>query len=204
MPHLSWLACDPARCVNWAARDPDSSGRCHGGRAAWRAETMQIARDFSAADGFRRDAHIDNRREAQRQTRPRRRSKLHVAAQARTDACRLDGRPCAELAGRGSGGHRSHWPMKAGGGGGVASIWQREVRVQIQADGRAAWRAETLQIVCDFSAADGFRRDGHIDNRREAQRQTRPRRRSKLHVAAHARTWLEPTLVACSGRPSLR
>ncbi len=45
-----------------------------------------------------------------------------------------------------------------------------------------------MQIVCDFSAADGFRRDGHIDNRREAQRQTRPRRRSKLHVAAHART----------------
>ena len=60
----------------------------------------------------------------------------------------------------------------------VASIGQREV--QIQADGgRAAWRAETTQIVCDFSAADGFRRDGHVDNRREAQRQTRPRRRSK-------------------------
>ncbi len=32
----------------------------------------------------------------------------------------------------------------------VASIWQREV--QIQADGRAAWRAETIQIVCEFSA----------------------------------------------------
>ena len=75
--------------------------------------------DFSAADGFCRDAHIDIRREAQRQTRPRRRSKLHVAAQTRTDACRLDGRPCAELAGRGSGGHRSHRPMKAGGGGGA-------------------------------------------------------------------------------------
>ena len=74
-----------------------------GGRAAWRAETMQIVCDFSAADGFRRDAHLDIRREAQRQTRPRRRSKLHVAAHARTDACRLDGRPCAELAGRGSG-----------------------------------------------------------------------------------------------------
>ena len=27
MPHLSWLACDPARCVNWAARGPVSSGR---------------------------------------------------------------------------------------------------------------------------------------------------------------------------------
>ncbi len=28
-PGLSWLACDsdPARCVNWAARGPDSSGR---------------------------------------------------------------------------------------------------------------------------------------------------------------------------------
>ena len=87
-----------------------------GGCAAWRAETMQIVCDFSAADDFCRDAHIDIRRESQRQTRPRRRSKLHVAAQTRTDACRLDGRPCAELAGRGSGGHRSHRPMKAGGG----------------------------------------------------------------------------------------
>jgi hypothetical protein len=54
----------------------------------------------------------------------------------------------------------------------VASIGQREV--QIQADcGRAAWRAETMQILCDFSAADGFRRDAHIDIRREVQRQTR-------------------------------
>jgi hypothetical protein len=26
-PHLSWLECDPARCVNLAARGPDSSGR---------------------------------------------------------------------------------------------------------------------------------------------------------------------------------
>ncbi len=83
-----------------------------GGRAAWRAETMRIVRDFSAADGIRRDAHLDIRREAHRQTRPRRRSKLQVAAHARTDACRLDGRPCAELAGRGSGGHRSHRAMK--------------------------------------------------------------------------------------------
>jgi hypothetical protein len=30
----------------------------------------------------------------------------------------------------------------------VASMGQREV--QIQADGRAAWRAETTQLVCDF------------------------------------------------------
>jgi hypothetical protein len=48
---------------------------------------------------------------------------------------------------------------------------QREPEVQIQADGgRAAWRhgAETMQIVCDFSAADGFCRDAHIDIRREA------------------------------------
>ncbi len=48
--------------------------------------------------------------------------------------------------------------------------------VQIQANGRAAWRAETMQIVCDFaafSAADGFRRDEHAAIRREAQRQTR-------------------------------
>jgi hypothetical protein len=47
---------------------------------------------------------------------------------------------------------------------------QREV--QIQADGgRAAWRAETMQIVCDFLAAGGFRpeRDAHADIRREAQ-----------------------------------
>ena len=58
---------------------------------------MQIVCDFSAAEGFRCDAHTDIRREAQRQTRPRRRSKLQVAARARTDACRLDGRPCAEL-----------------------------------------------------------------------------------------------------------
>ena len=57
-----------------------------------------------------------------------------------------------------------------------------------------------MQIVCDFSAADGFRRDAHIDIRREAQRQTRPRRRSKLHVAAHARTDAYKSL----GRPSLR
>ena len=76
----------------------------------------------------------------------------------------------------------------------VASIGQREV--QFQADGGcAAWRAETMQIVCDFSAADGFRRDAHIDIRREAQRQKRPRRMSKLHVAARGRL-VEPTLVA--------
>ncbi len=49
---------------------------------------MQIVCDFSAADDFCRDAHIDIRRESQRQTRPRRRSKLHVAAQTRTDAFR--------------------------------------------------------------------------------------------------------------------
>ena len=59
---------------------------------------MRIVRDFSAVDGFRRDAHLDTRREAQRQTCPRRRSKLQVAAHARTDACRLNGRPFAELA----------------------------------------------------------------------------------------------------------
>ena len=28
---------------------------------------MRIVRDFSAADGFRRDAHVDIRREAQRE-----------------------------------------------------------------------------------------------------------------------------------------
>ncbi len=89
MPHLSWLECDPARWVNLVGqREVQIQAD---GRAAWRAETMQIVCDFSAADGFRRDGHIDNRREAQRQTRPRHRSKLHVAAHIRTDAaaCRL-------------------------------------------------------------------------------------------------------------------
>ena len=54
--------------------------------------------------------------------------------------------------------------------------WGSWREVQIQANGRAAWRAETMQIVCDFaafSAADGFRRDAHADIRREAQWQTR-------------------------------
>jgi hypothetical protein len=40
--------------------------------------------------------------------------------------------------------------------------WGSWREVQIQANGRAAWRAETMQIECDFaafSAADGFRRD---------------------------------------------
>jgi hypothetical protein len=102
MPDLSWLGCEPARCVNWAAR-PDSSGRTvgvqHGVRkrcrscAIFRPPTVSVVTGTLTVD----------RREAQRQTRPRRRSKLHVAAHPRTDACRLDGRPCAELAGRGSG-----------------------------------------------------------------------------------------------------
>ncbi len=45
----------------------------------------------------------------------------------------------------------------------VASMGQREVH--IQADGRAAWRAETTQFVCDFFGRRRF--DVHIDNRRE-------------------------------------
>jgi hypothetical protein len=53
----------------------------------------------------------------------------------------------------------------------------------------------TMQIVCDFSAADGFCRDAHVDIRREAQRQTRPRRRLKLHVAAQTRTLVAWTAV---------
>ncbi len=53
----------------------------------------------------------------------------------------------------------------------------------------------TMQIVCDFSAADGFCRDAHIDIRREAQRQTRPRRRLKLHVAAQTRALVAWTAV---------
>ena len=48
---------------------------------------------FSAADGFRRDAHADIKRAAQRQTRPRRRSKLQMAVYARTDASLSLGRP---------------------------------------------------------------------------------------------------------------
>jgi hypothetical protein len=52
-----------------------------------------------------------------------------------------------------------------------------------------------MQIVCDFSAADDFCRDAHIDIRREAQRQTRPRRWSKLS-ARGCPNYLEPTLVA--------
>ncbi len=43
----------------------------------------------------------------------------------------------------------------------IASMGQREV--QIQADGHAAWRAETVTMQ-----VYGLRRDGHIDNRREA------------------------------------
>ena len=112
MPHLSWLECDPPpgrrrRVASIWQREVQIQAD---GRAEWRAETMQIVCDFSAADGFRRDGHIDNRREAHWQTRPRRRSKLHVAAHARTGrrlSLAVDGRPCAELAGRGSGGHRS-------------------------------------------------------------------------------------------------
>ena len=84
-----------------------------GRRAAWRAETMQIMCDFrpttisvatrTLTSGARRNG---------RRARDAGRSSVHVAAQTRTDAaCRLDGRPCAELAGRGSGGHRSHRPM---------------------------------------------------------------------------------------------
>jgi hypothetical protein len=104
-PDLSLLACDPAR-LSIGQREvqiqadggPVTVGVRPGGSTgmAGRAETMQIVCDFSAAkilaDGFCRDsdAHIDIRREAQRQTRPRRSSKLHVAAQTRTHACRLD------------------------------------------------------------------------------------------------------------------
>jgi hypothetical protein len=89
MPLLSCLGCEPARC--------DTGHRevriqADGGHATWRAETMQNVRYFSAADGFRRDVHAAIRREAQRQVRPRRRSKLQVLARARTDARRLDGR----------------------------------------------------------------------------------------------------------------
>ena len=73
----------------------------------------------------------------------------------------------------------------------VASIGQREV--QFQADGGcAAWRAETMQIVCDFSAADGFRRDGHMAYGAR-------RIGSRTRDAGRSCTWLptqEPTLVA--------
>ena len=64
----------------------------------------------------------------------------------------------------------------------VASTARREVR--IQADGG---RAEPTRIAWYVSAADGIRRDVHADMRREAQRQTRPRRRSKLQELAPGR-----------------
>ena len=78
-----------------------------GRRAAWRAETMQIVCDFrpptiSVATRTLTSGARRNGRRA-RDARDAGRSSVHVAAQTRTDACRLDGRPCAELAGRGSG-----------------------------------------------------------------------------------------------------
>ena len=71
MPHLSWTGCEPARCLSGAVRGPDSSGR-------WAFGTDADCVRCSAADGFHHDAHADLRREAQRQTRPGRRSKLQV------------------------------------------------------------------------------------------------------------------------------
>ncbi len=55
-----------------------------------------------------------------------------------------------------------------------------------------------MQIACDFSAADGFRRDAHIDNRREAQL-LNGRRGARDAGQSCTGTWLprlEPTLVA--------
>jgi hypothetical protein len=54
-----------------------------------------------------------------------------------------------------------------------------------------------MQIVWDFSAADGFCRDAHIGIRREAQRQTR--QDFARDAGGRSCTWLpklEPTLVA--------
>ncbi len=76
-----------------------------GGRAAWRAETMQIFRPPTVSVATR--TLTSGARRNGRRARDAGRSSVHVGAQTRTDACRLDGRPCAELAGRGSGGHRS-------------------------------------------------------------------------------------------------
>jgi hypothetical protein len=81
MLHLSWLGCEPARCLSGTARGPDSSGR-------WALGTDADCVRFSAADVFRFDAHGDMRRETQRQTCPRRWSKLQVPARTRTDTCR--------------------------------------------------------------------------------------------------------------------
>ena len=80
--HLLWLRCEPACCLIGAARGPDSSGR-------WAFGIDADCVRFSAADGFFYDAHVDMRREAQRQTCLRRRSKLQVPARARTCACRF-------------------------------------------------------------------------------------------------------------------
>jgi hypothetical protein len=89
--------------------------------------------------------------------------------------------------------------MRAGGS--RLRQWGSWREVPIQANGRAAWRAETMKIVCDFSAADGFRRDAHIDIRREAQRQTR---RDAGRNCGQAPTSALCTTCHLDGRPCLR
>ncbi len=95
MPHLSWLECDPARCVNWAAQ--------HGVRkrrrlcAIFRPPTVSVA-TCTLTTGARRNG---------RRARDAGRSCTWLPTLVPTLVASMDGCPCAELAGRGSGGHRS-------------------------------------------------------------------------------------------------
>ena len=81
-------------CRTFRSWDASRRGAVIGQREVWRAETKRIECDFSAADG------LQSRRA--RSLQARRRSKLHVAACASTEACRfkLDGCSHAEVAGR--------------------------------------------------------------------------------------------------------
>ena len=88
IPCRTFRALDASGCVTVASiGQREVQIQADGGRAAGVRNDAES--DFSAAEGFHHDAHADIRREAQRQTRPRRRSKLQVLARARTDTCRL-------------------------------------------------------------------------------------------------------------------
>ena len=98
-----------------------------GGRAAWRAETMQIFRPPTVSVATRTltsGARCNGRRARDAGRSCTWLPKLEPTLVAWTAVL------AAELAGRGSGGHRSHRPMKAGGGGGA-----RDAPVPVQALG---------------------------------------------------------------------
>ena len=115
MPHDSWLGCDPARCGNGAVRGLElkrTVGAQHGVRkrcglcATFRPPTVSVA-TRTLTSGARRNG---------RRARDAGRSCGWLPTLEPTlVAWTAD--PCAELAGRGSGGHRSYRTMKAGGGG---------------------------------------------------------------------------------------